>query len=65
MITRLHRWYAFVFGYAWGPCPLCGREFGGHQWKDRKGKISRIPVTPGTFRAICPACTIAGKGRES
>ena len=27
----LHRWYAFLFGYFWIPCPSCGRMFGGHE----------------------------------
>lgn len=27
----LHRWYAFVAGYFWTPCPRCGRWFGGHE----------------------------------
>jgi hypothetical protein len=36
---RLPRWvhklYAGMFGYFWLPCTLCGREYGGHEW--RKG----------------------------
>lgn len=27
----LHRVYAFLFGYFWVPCPICGRMFGGHE----------------------------------
>ncbi len=27
----IHRWYAWVAGYFWLPCPVCGREFGGHE----------------------------------
>lgn len=26
-----HRIYAFVFGYFWLPCPICGNYFGGHE----------------------------------
>lgn len=29
----LHRLYAFFNGYFWLPCPLCGRHFGGHEWR--------------------------------
>lgn len=25
---------AKMLGYFWLPCPLCGRYFGGHEWKD-------------------------------
>ena len=24
--------YAFIHGYFWLPCPLCGEKFGGHEW---------------------------------
>lgn len=27
-----HRIYAFLFGFFWLPCPLCGEHFGGHEW---------------------------------
>ena len=34
-LRRLPRWlnriYARVFGYFWFPCPICGRDFGGHE----------------------------------
>lgn len=29
----LNRAYAFVFGYFWLPCPLCGFYYGGHEWE--------------------------------
>jgi hypothetical protein len=61
----LHNWYAFLLGYFWLPCPLCGREFGGHEWKDRDGRSSVIPDPnggPSTGIAVCPDCTRAGKG---
>lgn len=65
--TFLHRWYAALLSYGWRPCPLCGREFGGHQWKDRGGKVSHIPhpahpPLSGHDIAICPTCTKAGRG---
>lgn len=63
---RLHRLWAAMFGYFWLPCPLCGREFGGHEWRDRHGKPSSVrylSILQGwRYRAICPACTLAGLG---
>lgn len=59
-----HRWFAWYAWYAWQPCPLCGREFGGHEWRDIDGKTSLIPnpASPTGHRGICPACTRAGLG---
>ena len=61
---RLHRIYAGLFGYFWLPCPTCGREFGGHDWRIRAGKPSSIPAPDGGDRhvGICPDCTRAGRG---
>ena len=28
----LHKAYADFFGYFWKPCPLCTKEFGGHEY---------------------------------
>ncbi len=30
-MKHLHKFYAWVFGYFWLPCPQCGCMFGGHQ----------------------------------
>jgi hypothetical protein len=60
-----HRAYAFVAGYFWIPCPLCGHKFGGHEWRDIDGKPSYIPEPDGKpwqHLGICPDCTRAGKG---
>ena len=27
----LNKLYAWLFGYFWLPCPVCGRDFGGHE----------------------------------
>jgi hypothetical protein len=64
MGRALNNLFAAVMGYFWLPCPLCGQEFGGHEWRDIDGKSSSIPVDgqPGRGRAICPDCTRAGKG---
>lgn len=64
---RFHQAWAQAFGYFWLPCPLCGNEFGGHQWRDIDGKPSSIPTEPhepGTAQGICPDCTRAGKGHR-
>lgn len=61
----MHRAYAYVAGYFWLPCPLCGEYFGGHEWRWRDGKAS-IPDPAGQpYRSIgiCPSCTLAGRGR--
>lgn len=56
-----HRAYAKLFGYFWVPCPLCGRMYGGHEWRT----INRLPaVDPDTGLGICPACTRAGRGTD-
>jgi hypothetical protein len=65
-----HRFYAWVCGYGWLPCPLCGTPFGGHQWRDIGGRSSTIPDpkrpgAPGAGVAICPACTRAGRGSKA
>lgn len=77
-ISRLPRWshrmWAFLFGYFWLPCHLCGTYSGGHEWRDIDGKSSVVSVVEleerdGIFhtvtrsRGICPACTREGLGR--
>lgn len=66
----MHRAYAAMCGYFWLPCPLCGREFGGHEWRDANGMSSSIVVSSPDDEArglqrrsgICPECTRAGRG---
>lgn len=50
----------------WLPCPLCGLEFGGQEWKFTERYASvHLPGDPlDTQTAICPWCTDAGRGRE-
>ena len=60
-----HRWYAQTHGYFWLPCVLCGRESGGHEWRDIDGKESSIPDPtegPGRSIGICPWCTRESRG---
>lgn len=33
-MRTLHRLYAWLFGYFWLPCPVCGKMFGGHEVAD-------------------------------
>lgn len=59
----LHRRYAHRHGYFWLPCLLCGRHFGGHEWRNRRGRPAQIPSDrPGIWTGICPKCTRAGRG---
>lgn len=58
-----HRAYAAALGYFWLPCPACGAEFGGHEWRPRRGHAADIPDgTPGGGKGICPDCTRRGFG---
>lgn len=62
-----NRAYALVGGYFWLPCPLCGQEFGGHEWRDIDSKRSSIPAPDGPQGmsiGICPDCTEAGRGYD-
>lgn len=61
--SLLPRWmhcvYAAVLGYFWLPCPICGRNFGGHEWKEA-GHTLWGPFT-GTGRkgtGTCRACPV-------
>lgn len=60
---KYNKLYAQVHGYFWLPCPLCGKEFGGHEWLPGTWeKPSHIPNDHGGGTGICPDCTKAGKG---
>lgn len=51
-------------GYFWLPCPVCGEEFGGHEWRSVHGHESSIPDLdlPNTSTGICQGCTAKGIG---
>ena len=55
-------------GYFWLPCPLCGIEFGGHEWSykdyDKPPHIPDPSGLPGRYVGICPYCTKAGRGHN-
>ena len=65
-ISLLPRWAHFLYarsmGYFWDACPLCGRHFGGHEWRDINGNMSSLPVPGG---AICPQCTRNGRAHAA
>jgi len=57
-----YRWlshlYATLGAYFWHPCPICGKNFGGHEWLD--GNI--LMNSSSTGRGVCPDC--GEKARE-
>jgi len=53
----VHKLYAFTHNYFWLPCPLCGKMFGGHEWKDG---IS-IMTSWHDGKGVCPNCTEAAE----
>ncbi len=60
MIPRwVHRFYAYLFGYFWLPCPLCREFFGGHEW-DGRGLIkeSHLHKYGGhiNYEGVCKQC---------
>lgn len=54
----LHRWRAWLGGYFWIPCPLCGDMWGGHEWKAPWARIPD-PIRPGISKGICNECALA------
>ena len=61
----MHRVWAFVMGYFWMPCPLCGESFGGHEWAGGASSIRvRGFVTYANGVGICPVCTELGLGGD-
>lgn len=62
-MRNLNRLYAAITGYFWAPCPLCGQDFGGHEWRDINGLSSAVRNSDGPgAKGTCPDCTRAGKG---
>ena len=64
---RAHREFALANGFFWAPCVLCGRMWGGHEWRDIDGKPSVVHLNqdePTTGTGICPHCTRAGRGER-
>lgn len=63
-LRRIHERYAQTHGYFWLPCPLCGKPFGGHEWRRAAGRPDSVPnpMEPTQYVGICPRCTVAGRG---
>lgn len=63
-IALMEKAKAAVGGYFWLPCPCCGEEFGGHEWRDVNGLPSSVPDVDEPQRSwgICPVCTADGYG---
>lgn len=60
---------AKITGFFFLPCPLCGQEFAGYEWREQREGDTRleasIPAPDGPQNmsmGICPACTRAGRG---
>jgi len=41
-----------MFGYFWGPCPECGRMYGGHEVRNINATVF---IADGIF-VVCPKC---------
>lgn len=52
----LHKIYAHLFYYFWKPCPICGREFGGHE--KLGGVLFTREYAPNSYvvEAVCENC---------
>ena len=60
------RWYhavrAFLSGYFWLPCPICGKNFGGHEWRVGdgsdiwSGSEAEGMAAPSGGEGVCPRC---------
>lgn len=55
MMPRLvHQFYAWLAGYFWLPCPICGEYFGGHEWRDPRAVLYDDGGGRGT--GVCAKC---------
>ncbi len=51
-LGRCYHWFrAFVGGYFWLPCPICRRNFGGHELKG-----DWLMRSWGEGEGVCPDC---------
>jgi len=55
----LHRIYAWLFGYFWLPCPICGGPFGGHE----KG-LGCLVLNWNSGKTVCPRCAAEAERRN-
>ena len=56
-----HRFYAWLFGYFWLPCPICKEYFGGHEWP----LGSNWWIEPGRGYGVCKNCTAEANRRNA
>lgn len=55
----LNKIWAFIFGYFWLPCPLCGNKFGGHEcWES-------LMVSYSEGVGVCPKCITKAKEQNA
>jgi hypothetical protein len=62
-----HEAYAARHGLFWLPCPLCMREYGGHQYAGGVPDPMHPPagpLSPLMYVGICPPCTRSRKGTQ-
>lgn len=61
---RKPRWLqhliANLLGYFWLPCPICGENFGGHEWTS--GSVLR--KSPTKTVGVCDNCTKRAKNPD-
>ena len=48
----LNKIYAHIFGYFWAQCSLCGKYFGGHEWK----QDNQLMITKDMGECVCNDC---------
>jgi len=63
---RKPRWLqqlrAWLGGYFWLPCPICGEYFGGHEWSTEKG--ATWWQSPGPGKGVCDNCIVEAARRS-
>ena len=56
---RFWQWlYACTHSYFWLPCPICGKNFGGHEWQES------LYDSWSSGRGVCPSCSEEAKRRN-
>lgn len=58
-LRRAHQFWAWRMRYFWLPCPMCGKPFGGHEWRTLPGGAHAGKLVDGHRMGICPPCTKA------
>jgi hypothetical protein len=58
---RFFHWlYAHLFNYFWLPCPICGKNFGGHEWKPEATLFNSYHAGEG----VCQNCAEEAQKRN-